>query len=427
LALIRVLGLGYVGLTTAIGLANLGHTIEGFDVNPNTVKRLRGGTSPIFEPGLEEQLKRHLESKKISFHEILENVKSEPDFFFVCVPTPSSETGESDLSYVREAIESALAWSQAGAIVVMKSTVPIGTGRELHSEVQAWGGSVVSNPEFLREGSALNDFMMPDRIVVGSENQDAASKVMALYESINCPKILTSSSAAELIKYAANAYLALRISFVNDMARLSDSVGVEAKDVMQGISHDQRIGPQFLNPGPGWGGSCFPKDTKELVARAHSRGIQIPTVTAAIDSNEKALQHVVEQITQALDGTISGSTISVWGLAFKAGTDDIRESPAVKIVELLAKMGANVVSFDPIVRSIGDSNINIVSSPQESCVDSDLLVVMTEWQEFRDIDPESALGKMRARRVIDARGILERASWATQSSFFWSINQGEYL
>lgn len=427
MALVRVLGLGYVGLTTAIGLANLGHKIEGFDVNPNTVKRLNGGTSPIFEPGLEEQLKGHLEKGNILFFEIAEDVDSQPDFSFVCVPTPSLENGESDLSFVNDAVESTRAWRQDGAIVVMKSTVPIGTGRELHYKVQAWGGSLVSNPEFLREGSALDDFMMPDRIVVGSENQDAASKVMALYESIECPKILTSSSAAELIKYAANAYLALRISFVNDMARLSDAVGVEAKDVMRGISHDQRIGPQFLNPGPGWGGSCFPKDTKELVARAHSIGIQIPTVTAAIDSNEKALRHVVEQITHALDGTVAGSTITVWGLAFKAGTDDIRESPAVKIAELLVKMGANVLSFDPIVKSIRDSKLNIVSSLEESCVDSDLLVVMTEWPEFKDIDPASALEKMRERRVIDARGILDRVSWETQSSHFWSINQGGSL
>jgi UDPglucose 6-dehydrogenase len=285
----------------------------------------------------------------------------------------------------------------------------------------------VSNPEFLREGSALDDFMKPDRIVVGSENHDAATTVMALYESIECPKVITNSSAAELIKYAANAYLALRISFVNDIARLSNSVGVEAKDVLEGISHDKRIGPQFLKPGPGWGGSCFPKDTKELVARARSRGIQLPTVTAAIDSNERALLHVIDQIKQALDGNLSGRTISVWGLAFKAGTDDIRESPAVKVVDILTNAGAAVFGFDPIVKSIRDVDIRLFTSAEESCVDSDLLVVMTEWQEFKDIDPAGALGRMRGRRVIDARGILEQSSWAPQSSFFWSINQGESL
>lgn len=424
MARVRVLGLGYVGLTTAIGLANLGHTIEGFDINPKTVKRLGGGSSPIFEPGLEDQLKDHLEQGRISFYEISENVNSRPDFFFVCVPTPSSENGESDLSYVLEAIESARSWCQNGAIVVIKSTVPIGTGRRLHDDIQAWGGSLVSNPEFLREGSALDDFMVPDRIVVGSEDHQAATQVMALYDLIDCPKVLTTSSAAELIKYAANAYLALRISFVNDVARLSNAVGVEARDVMQGISHDKRIGAQFLNPGPGWGGSCFPKDTRELVARARSRGIQLPTVIAAMDSNEKALQHIVDQIKQALEGDLSGRTISLWGLAFKAGTDDIRESPAIKVAEILMEMGVSVFGFDPVVRSIRDSRINMFSSAEEACVGSDLLVVMTEWQEFKEIDAQGVLGTMRGRRVVDARGILDPTTWAPRSSFFWSINQG---
>jgi UDPglucose 6-dehydrogenase len=204
-------------------------------------------------------------------------------------------------------------------------------------------------------------------------------------------------------------------------------VGVEAKDVLEGISHDKRIGPQFLKPGPGWGGSCFPKDTKELVARARSRGIQLPTVTAAIDSNERALLHVIDQIKQALDGNLSGRTISVWGLAFKAGTDDIRESPAVKVVDILTNAGATVFGFDPIVKSIRDVDIRMFTSAEGSCVDSDLLVVMTEWQEFKDIDPAGALGRMRGRRVIDARGVLEQSSWAPQSSFFWSINQGASL
>lgn len=424
MARVRVLGLGYVGLTTAVGLANLGHTIEGFDINPKTVKRLGGGSSPIFEPGLEDQLKGHLEQGNISFYEISEAIDSRPDFFFVCVPTPSSNNGEADLSFVSEAIQSARRWSQGGAIVVIKSTVPIGTGRQLHDDIRAWGGSLVSNPEFLREGSALADFMVPDRIVVGSEDHQAASKVMDLYESIDCPKVLTTSSAAELIKYAANAYLALRISFANDIARLSDAVGVEARDVMQGISHDKRIGAQFLNPGPGWGGSCFPKDTRELVARARSKGIHLPTVTAAIDSNEKALQHVVDQIKHALEGNLAGRTVSVWGLAFKAGTDDIRESPAVSVAEILMEMGVTVFGFDPVVRSISGSKIQIFSSAEESCVGSDLLVVMTEWQEFKDIDAGGILETMRGRRVIDARGILDPFSWAPESSFFWSINQG---
>ena len=425
MALIRVVGLGYVGLTTTIGLANLGHKLEGFDVNPDTVQRLNAGHSPIFEPGLEEQLNSHLKLGNVSFFENSQSLPSRPDFFFVCVPTPSLEGGESDLSFVHSAIESVRNWCGEGATIVIKSTVPIGTGRELHKSLQTWASSHVSNPEFLREGSALDDFMTPDRIVVGSENPNAAASVMDLYKSINCPKVVTSSSAAEMIKYAANAYLALRISFVNDMARLSNSFGIDAKQVMAGISHDKRIGSQFLNPGPGWGGSCFPKDTRELVARASAQGIPIPTVEAAIESNQKALQHVVSQITQALDGELSGRTISVWGLSFKAGTDDVRESPAVKLVELLVSLGATIFGYDPLVKSLPGSDIEIFNSAEESCIGSDLLIVMTEWPSFREINPESALKNMNSRRVVDARGVLDTSDWADKSSFFWSVSNGE--
>jgi UDPglucose 6-dehydrogenase len=194
---------------------------------------------------------------------------------------------------------------------------------------------------------------------------------------------------------------------------------------MEGISHDKRIGPQFLSPGPGWGGSCFPKDTRELVARASSRGIHLPTVISAIESNQSALENVVNQISQALDGVLAGRTVSIWGLSFKAGTDDVRESPAVKVVDLLVKMGVNIFGYDPIVKVLRDTEIEMFNSAEEACRDSDLLVVMTEWPQFREVDAETTLGKMRSRRVVDARGILDKSTWASRSEFYWSVNEGK--
>jgi UDPglucose 6-dehydrogenase len=209
------------------------------------------------------------------------------------------------------------------------------------------------------------------------------------------------------------------------MARLSNAFGVKANEVMEGISHDKRIGPQFLSPGPGWGGSCFPKDTRELVARASSRGIHLPTVISAIESNQSALENVVNQISQALDGVLAGRTVSIWGLSFKAGTDDVRESPAVKVVDLLVKMGVNIFGYDPIVKVLRDTEIEMFNSAEEACRDSDLLVVMTEWPQFREVDAETTLGKMRSRRVVDARGILDKSTWASRSEFYWSVNEGK--
>ena len=409
-----VIGLGYVGLTTAVGLAKLGHQVSGFDIDSSRVKLLESGKSPIYETGLEEELKLQISSTKLTFHFDLKSAcESGADFYFICVPTPQDSSGAADLSFVEAAIQTISAIVSAGSVVVIKSTVPVGTGSNIRGLTGRLDIHVASNPEFLREGTALWDFMNPDRVVVGADTDEVGQNVVGLYKDLNCKKIVTSPESAELLKYASNSYLAMRLSFVNELAALSEKVGADINSVLDGVGSDSRIGNSFLRPGPGWGGSCFPKDTRALISIAETAGSPMPLVKAAVQSNEDSFERVVRQTELLLGGSLASKTIAVWGLAFKANTDDTRESPSLEIIERLQARGAKIRAFDPVARYQEKHSLVICDSAIEAATGSDALLVLTEWSEFSDVDPKSIKQVMAGEIIFDTRNLLNRESWGS--------------
>ena len=415
---VAVIGTGYVGLTTAIGLASLGHDVVGYDIDPSKVDQLKAGKLPIYEPGLDEMLTTALKSGKLRVTSQLSEAVTDADFVFTCVPTPQDEDGSADLSYVIAASVAMKDLLKQGAIVVTKSTVPVGSASQIEDAIGRSDVHVASNPEFLREGAAVIDFKNPDRIVVGARSTEVAQKVMDLYASVDCPKVLTSQSAAELIKYASNSFLAIKLSYVNDIAALCEAAGADPLEVMHGMGLDSRIGDRFLAPGPGWGGSCFPKDTRALASIASGYGIQIPLIEAAIATNEKAHKRVADRIMQALGGSLVGKKIAVLGLTFKADTDDTRESPAIAVIERLIGRGAKVVAYDPMVSSYELKGLTVADSAMSAATGADALVVLTEWQEFAILDSKKLLEVMSGTCVVDTRNILDKNVWQTAGAVF---------
>ncbi len=407
MAVIGIVGLGYVGITTAVGMARLNHKVVGYDLNRARVEILRTGKSPIFEAGLEDDLKAHLKSSQLVFTDDLEQVaEAAPEFFFVCVPTPQDASGAANLSYVLACASDLSRIAPADSVVVLKSTVPVGSGERVKKALAREDVSVASNPEFLREGRALHDFMNPDRIVAGANTGEIAKRVLELYKEIDSEKIATSIESAELVKYSTNAYLAMRLSFVNDLAALCERVGADVDDVMKGLGADSRIGNSFLSPGPGWGGSCFPKDTRALVSVASDFGIDLPLIDAALESNEASLARVVDTLKDLCEGALEGKVVAVWGLAFKAGTDDIRESPAVNIVKRLIDRGAKVQAFDPVAVGPSIPGLTQHHSAIDAADGADALAVLTEWPEFALVPPEEVASIMKSAVAYDARRIL---------------------
>ena len=415
---IAVIGTGYVGLTTSIGLASLGHQVIGFDVDPAKVEMLQAGKLPIYEPGLGEILVDVLKSGNLQTTSVLSEAVADADFVFTCVPTPQDEDGSADLSYVISASAAMKNFLKSGAVVVTKSTVPVGSAQIVEGAIGRSDVEVASNPEFLREGAAVHDFNHPDRIVVGARSNEVAQKVMDLYSKIDCPKILTSQATAELIKYASNSFLAIKLSYVNDIAALCDAVGADSHEVLHGMGLDTRIGNRFLEPGPGWGGSCFPKDTKALESIANSFGVEMPLITSAISSNESAHKRVADRVTEALGGSLSGKTIAVLGITFKANTDDTRESPAVAVIEHLIRAGAKVVAFDPMVVKYELKGLTVADSAVAAAAGSDALVVLTEWPEFRSIDSAEIMKAMTGNVVVDTRRVLDQSAWQAAGANF---------
>ena len=415
---VAVIGTGYVGLTTAIGLASLGHEVVGYDIDPSKVDQLKAGKLPIYEPGLDEMLTTALKSGNLKATSQLSEAVTDADFVFTCVPTPQDEDGSADLSYVIAASVAMKDLLEPGAIVVTKSTVPVGSASQVEGAIGRADIHVASNPEFLREGAAVVDFKNPDRIVVGARSTEVAQQVMDLYATIDCPKVLTSQPAAELIKYASNSFLAIKLSYVNDIAALCEASGADPMEVMHGMGLDARIGNHYLTPGPGWGGSCFPKDTRALTSIAAGFGIPIPLIDSAIISNEKAHKRVVDRVMQELGGSLVGKTIAVLGLTFKAGTDDTRESPAVAVIERLIGRGAKVVAHDPIVSAYSLAGLQVVDSPTAAASGADALVVLTEWPEFGQLDPTKILESMNGTCVVDTRNVLDKFRWQSAGAAF---------
>ena len=415
---IAVIGTGYVGLTTSIGLASLGHKVIGYDLDPAKVEMLQAGQLPIHEPGLGEILTAGIESGNLQITSVLSEAVSEADFVFTCVPTPQDEDGSADLSYVISASAAMKEFLKPGAVVVTKSTVPVGSAQVVEDAIGRSDVDVASNPEFLREGAAVHDFNHPDRIVVGARSTEVAQKVMDLYSKIDCPKILTSQATAELIKYASNSFLAIKLSYVNDIAALCEAVGADSQEVLHGMGLDTRIGNRFLEPGPGWGGSCFPKDAKALESIASNLGVGLPLITSAIASNEAAHKRVADRVTDALGGSLSGKTIAVLGLTFKANTDDTRESPAIAVIEHLVQGGAKVVAYDPMVTKYELASLSLADSAVAAASGADALVVLTEWPVFRTVDSAEILQAMTGNVVVDTRRVLDQAKWQAAGAVF---------
>jgi UDPglucose 6-dehydrogenase len=415
---IAVIGTGYVGLTTAIGLADLDHKVIAYDIDPEKIRSVSAGNLPIYEPGLGEILQKVLTEGKLSATTDLKLAVSEADFIFTCVPTPQDEDGSADLSFVIAASQAMREFLKSEAIVITKSTVPVGSATQVEKALNRKDIHVASNPEFLREGAAVIDFKSPDRIVVGAREHLVGVRVMDLYSKIDCPKIITSQSAAELIKYASNSFLAMKFCFVNDKAALCEAVEADPVAVMHGMGLDSRIGNKFLEPGPGWGGSCFPKDTRALGAIAEEYGIQTPLIAATISSNENAHKRVADRVMHALGGFLVGKTIAVLGITFKANTDDTRDSPAIAVIDRLIGRGAKVKAFDPMVKTYSLAGLEICSSVEKAVADSDALIVLTEWPEFSRIDPDSALKSMKQKIVVDTRNIINQSDWESAGAIF---------
>ena len=415
---VAVVGLGYVGLTTAIGLAQLGHKVLGFDIDGSKVSLLCDGKSPIFEEGLEQALGIVIGSQNLTFTNQIEQVADfKPEFMFVCVATPQDEWGAANLTILNSVSVQLSAIAPPNSVLVVKSTVPVGTGQQLSESLQREDVFVASNPEFLREGTAMKDFAEPDRILVGSNFPKVARRVLDLYEAIDCPKIDTSLESSELIKYASNAYLAMRLSYVNEIAALSERTNANVDQVLQGMGMDKRIGTSFLKPGPGWGGSCFPKDTSALVSIASNVGCALPLVETAIASNRAALARAVETISDLAGGHLSNKVVAVWGVAFKAHTDDVRDSPALKIIDALLERGALVQAYDPIALVPDQTGLARSSSALQAVTGADVLAVLTEWPEFSEVSPEQTTKLMKHSAVFDARRILPE-SWGNHASVF---------
>jgi UDPglucose 6-dehydrogenase len=413
-ARIAVIGTGYVGLTTGVCLAHLGHTVACADVDAAKVARLSAGEMPIVEDGLAELLTEGLASGRLSFVVGAATAAAACEIAFLCVPTPQGDDGSADLSYIEAASAEIGPVLPSGAIVVNKSTVPVGSARAVEAVIRRSDIRVVSNPEFLREGSALRDFMHPDRVVVGADDRDAAERVAALYASLHAPTIITDPASAETIKYAANAFLATKLSFVNAIAAICEGVGANVDDVIKGIGSDSRIGASFLQPGPGWGGSCFPKDSRALVKIAENAGYDFDLLSGVITVNDQQLDRMAEKVASAVGGSLEGRTVAVWGLTFKAGTDDLRESPAVAVITRLIKAGASVVAHDPTVSTLRygvPGEIELAPSPLAACSGADVLCVLTEWPEYRSVPAAEVAKALKAPCVVDTRNLLDRAAW----------------
>jgi UDPglucose 6-dehydrogenase len=405
----------YVGLVTAACFADLGNRVVGIEIMPEKVAKLRQGISTIYEPGLEEMLQRNLKAGRISFTTDYAEGLDGAEFIFIAVGTPEGPDGAADLSQVESAARSIGTHAKDDIIIINKSTVPIGTGdlvSRLVGERIKPGirFHVVSNPEFLREGAALADFMHPDRVVLGATDRAAAERVADLYEPLHAPTIITDLRTAEMIKYASNAILATRISFMNEVAAICERLGADVKQVAQGMGLDRRIGPLFLSAGIGYGGSCFPKDVKALAHMAESTEMRPQLLHAVMDINRDARQFFVEKVVRMLDGDVRGKRIGVWGLAFKPDTDDMREAPSLDIIAGLQEAGATVQAYDPVAMDVARrlfTDVVFCSDAYEAADGTDAVLLLTEWNEFKQLDMERVRTSMRQPMLLDGRNVYE--------------------
>jgi UDPglucose 6-dehydrogenase len=424
-------GGGYVGLTTGACFADLGNEVVCVDIDEAKIEGLKRGKLPIYEPGLQEMVERNAKMERLRFTTSYSEGLDGAEFAFIAVDTPSGSEGEADLKYMHMAAQTIAKEMSDSLIIVNKSTVPIGTGDWVAEIVEqhirpGLEFAVVSNPEFLREGAAINDFLHPDRIVLGSTDPEAAQKVAQLYLSLRAPMIVTDLRTAEMIKYASNAYLANRISFINEIASICEQLGADVKEVAAGMGYDKRIGHFYLDAGVGWGGSCFPKDVKALAHMAAIHGCHPQLLRAVIEINRDQRRRIVQNLRETL-GTLHGKTVGILGLAFKPNTDDMREAPAVEIIHLLQHEGASIKAFDPVATPRAKEILPEV----EYCEDayavaegSDALVIVTDWNEFKHLDMARIRASMGQPVLMDGRNIYEPRRMQELGFIYRGIGRG---
>ncbi|MCS5671566.1 MAG: UDP-glucose/GDP-mannose dehydrogenase family protein [Acidimicrobiales bacterium] len=414
MARLAIIGTGYVGLTTGACLAHLGHDVVCADVDVEKVDRLVDGEVPIVEAGLSDLVAEGLSADRLRFTADVAGSVADRQVVFLCVPTPHAPDGSVDLSYVEAAAASIGASLAPGAVVVNKSTVPVGTTAVVSGIIGRDDVAVASNPEFLREGTAVADFLGPDRIVIGSDDDRAREVVRSIYDGVDAPMVLTDPASAETIKYAANAFLVTKLSFANAIAAVCEGVGADIDDVVLALGYDPRIGASHLRPGPGWGGSCFPKDSRALIHQAGQAGYDFRFLDSAIEVNRQQFDRIVDKVRRAVGGNLDGRAVAVWGLTFKAGTDDLRDSPALEIVDRILTAGASVRAHDPTVpirRGPVPDDVVLADDPVEACAGADVLLVLTEWPEYAAVAPGDAVSAMVGRAVVDARNLLDPGPW----------------
>lgn len=426
-------GGGYVGLGYAVALAEMGHNVIGLDINSDRVTRLNHGDSPIFETGLPEMLRRNLHAGRLRFTTDYTDAVPGSEIVFLCTGTPSLSDGEADLRQVRAAALAIGEHLQAGSrtIIVNKSTMPVGAaelvaGIVAEHAVPGASCAVISNPEFLREGRVLYDIMQPDRVVLGGDDEDALAMIAALYEPFGAPILQTDHRSAELIKYAANAFLATKISFINDIARLCERLGADVTVVAKGMGADERIGSRFLHAGIGFGGSCFPKDVGALTRMAEGAGLNPGLLRAVQEINQEAQRRFVTRAAELLGG-LDGRTIGIWGLSFKEDTDDLRESPAVAVAEMLLERGAEVHAHDPIALANAARRLpqaRLFADPLQAASDVDAVLLCTPWRDYRDVDYTRLSNVMRGDLVLDGRNFLDPDSVRAAGLRYEGIGKG---
>ncbi len=416
---ISVIGTGYVGLVSGTCFAELGHDVCCIDVDENKIKTLNEGKCPIYEPGLTDLLKRNKESKRLTFATNYKSI-NESQVVFLAVGTPSSEDGQANLDYLYQAAKTTAENISEETIIVIKSTVPVGTAHKLNNflkEITSKTFYIVNNPEFLKEGAAIDDFMKPDRVVIGSSSDFAFQVMDEVYSPLvrqGNPLLKMSNLSAEMTKYAANCFLATKISFINEIARLCDKTGADIEEVRDGIKTDPRIGAHFLYPGPGYGGSCFPKDVKALIKTAQDFDVNLDIVKAAEKVNESQKEYMFEKMKHYFQGNLKGKTFAFWGVAFKANTDDIRETAAIKVAHNLVGEGAKVRFYDPEASHNYHqymSSLGIEVTPYQDkyeCLEScDALVILTEWREFNNPDFKKIKSQLKSAVIFDTRNLLK--------------------
>ncbi|HEX2980382.1 MAG TPA: UDP-glucose/GDP-mannose dehydrogenase family protein [Anaerolineaceae bacterium] len=427
-----VIGTGYVGLVTGSCFADLGNQVICLDLDKERIDHLQQGIMPIYEPGLEQLVAQNVKAGRLTFTTSYADALQDVEFAFIAVGTPSGVDGEADLQYVRSAVETIADCVDQPLIVVNKSTVPVGTGDWVAEIIQKrrtgkpLDFSVVSNPEFLREGSAINDFMSPDRVVLGSLNRSAADKVAALYASLRCPILITDLRTAEMIKYASNAFLATRISFINEIGNMCEELGADVREVAAGMGLDKRIGSAFLDAGLGWGGSCFPKDVKALAHMAVLHGTHPQLLQAVMEINRNQRRRAVMRLRRAL-GSLNDKVIGVLGISFKPNTDDIRDAPALEIIHLLENEGAQVRAYDPQAMDLAakvEKHLVLCSNPYEVAEGADGLVLATEWNEFKQLDFTRIHDLMRTPVILDGRNLWDAAKLRALGFTYFGVGRG---